>query len=156
MPDSRELSGLFLRFQELAGCSEEFGMADRIDQMTRELLLIRKRSRTPLAAADRKIREIASFLRMNFLKENDLDQIARHFGFSRRNFSRHWEKSGYPPARFLFILRREEAKRLPAETSTPIWKIAEHLHYQQSTWFCFAFRRYLGETPLHDRRRFRK
>lgn len=161
LPDSRELSGLFLRFQEFAGCSEDFGIADRIDllafQMMRELLLIRKRSRTPLAAADRKIREIASFLRMNFLKENDLDQIARHFGFSRRNFSRRWEKSGYPPpARFLFMLRMEEAKRLLAETSTPIWKIAELLHYQRSAWFCFAFRRLTGETPLHYRKRFRK
>ena len=55
-----------------------------------------------------------------------------------------------------FYARMEEAKRLLAETSTPIWKIAEHLHYQQSAWFCFAFRRYVGETPLHYRRRFRK
>ena len=137
---------------------DEFGTIDRIDmlcfQIVREILLARKLEQTPLAEADEKIRRIASYLRLNCMQEIDFDELARQHGFSRRTFSRHWEKSGYPsPAQFLFELRMMEAKRLLAETSTPIWKIAELLHYQGSAWFCFSFRKHTGETPLGLRKR---
>lgn len=158
LPDSPELNGLFLRIQELAGHSEGFGAADRIDmlcfQMFQEVLLIRKRGRTPLAESDEKIRRIASYLRLNFQQEIDFDELARKSGLSRRTFSRHWERTGYPPpAQFLFELRMGEAKRLLAETPLPVWEIAYRLHYRGCAWFCAAFRRHAGETPLQYRRR---
>lgn len=158
MPESAAFHALFMQLQEFARHSEEFGVVDRIDmlcfQIVREILLARKLEQTPLAEADEKIRRIASYLRLNCMQEIDFDELARQHGFSRRTFSRHWEKSGYPsPAQFLFELRMMEAKRLLAETSTPIWKIAELLHYQGSVWFCFSFRKHTGETPLGFRKR---
>lgn len=158
MPESAAFNALFMQLQELARHSEEFGVVDRIDllcfQVIRELILARKQNQTPLAEADEKVRRIASYLRLNCMQEIDFDEVARSHGFSRRTFSRHWEKSGYPPpAQFLFELRMMEAKRLLAETSTPIWKIAELLHYQGSAWFCFSFRKHTGETPLGFRKR---
>lgn len=158
MPESAAFHALFMQLQEFARHSEEFGVVDRIDmlcfQIVREILLARKLEQTPLAEADEKIRRIASYLRLNCMQEIDFDELARQHGFSRRTFSRHWEKSGYPsPAQFLFELRMMEAKRLLAETSTPIWKIAELLHYQGSAWFCFSFRKHTGETPLGFRKR---
>lgn len=158
MPESAAFHALFMQLQEFARHSEEFGVVDRIDmlcfQIVREILLARKLEQTPLAEADEKIRRIASYLRLNCMQEIDFDKLARQHGFSRRTFSRHWEKSGYPsPAQFLFELRMMEAKRLLAETSTPIWKIAELLHYQGSAWFCFSFRKHTGETPLGFRKR---
>ena len=130
MPESAAFHALFMQLQEFARHSEEFGVVDRI------------------------IRRIASYLRLNCMQKIDFDELARQHGFSRRTFSRHWEKSGYPsPAQFLFELRMMEAKRLLAETSTPIWKIAELLHYQGSAWFCFSFRKHTGETPLGFRKR---
>ena len=158
MPESAAFHALFMQLQEFARHSEEFGVVDRIDmlcfQIVREILLARKLEQTPLAEADEKIRRIASYLRLNCMQEIDFDELARQHGFSRRTFSRHWEKSGYPsPAQFLFVLRMMEAKRLLAETSTPIWKIAELLHYQGSAWFCFSFRKHTGETPLGFRKR---
>ncbi len=160
MPESAAFHALFMQLQEFARHSEEFGVVDRIDmlcfQIVREILLARKLEQTPLAEADEKIRRIASYLRLNCMQEIDFDEVARSHGFSRRTFSRHWEKSGYPPpAQFLFELRMMEAKRLLAETSTPIWKIAELLHYQGSAWFCFSFRKFTGETPLGFRKRSR-
>lgn len=158
MPESAAFHALFMQLQEFARHSEEFGVVDRIDmlcfQIVREILLARKLEQTPLAEVDEKIRRIASYLRLNCMQEIDFDELARQHGFSRRTFSRHWEKSGYPsPAQFLFELRMMEAKRLLAETSTPIWKIAELLHYQGSAWFCFSFRKHTGETPLGFRKR---
>ncbi len=158
MPESAAFHALFMQLQEFARHSEEFGVVDRIDmlcfQIVREILLARKLEQTPLAEADEKIRRIASYLRLNCMQEIDFDELARQHGFYRRTFSRHWEKSGYPsPAQFLFELRMMEAKRLLAETSTPIWKIAELLHYQGSAWFCFSFRKHTGETPLGFRKR---
>lgn len=158
MPESAAFHALFMQLQEFARHSEEFGVVDQIDmlcfQIVREILLARKLEQTPLAEADEKIRRIASYLRLNCMQEIDFDELARQHGFSRRTFSRHWEKSGYPsPAQFLFELRMMEAKRLLAETSTPIWKIAELLHYQGSAWFCFSFRKHTGETPLGFRKR---
>ena len=162
LPEAPELNAIFRRIQELAGKSEEFGAADRIDmlcfQMLQEVLLIRKqRSRAPVSWPDEKIRRIASYLRLNLMREIDLDELARESGFSYRTFSRHWKQAGYPPpVQFLFELRMEEAKRLLAETVTPIREIAARIHYQGCAWFCAAFRRHTGTTPLQYRRRFQR
>ena len=126
MPESAAFHALFMQLQEFARHSEEFGVVDRIDMLCFQI-----------------VREIllARKLEQTPLAEAD-EKIRRIASYLRPS-----------PAQFLFELRMMEAKRLLAETSTPIWKIAELLHYQGSAWFCFSFRKHTGETPLGFRKR---
>lgn len=155
-----EISALFRRIQALAEHPGAFGATDRLDmlcfQMFQELMLARRRMQCPLPEEDEKLRRIISHLQRNFTDEIDLEELARNAGFSRRTFSRRWKQTGLPPpAQYLFNLRMEEAERLLAETALPIWKISLRLNYRNSAWFCAAFRRHTGETPLQFRRRHR-
>lgn len=155
-----EISALFRRIQALAEHPGAFGATDRIDmlcfQMFQELMLACRRMQCPQTEEDEKIRRIVSHLQRNFTDEIDLEELARNAGFSLRTFSRRWKRTGLPPpARYLFDLRMEEAERLLAETALPVWEISRRLNYRNSAWFCAAFRRRTGETPLQFRRRHR-
>lgn len=64
------------------------------------------------------------------------------------------EAGGASAAGYLMDLRMEEAKRLLEQTNMPVSDIADELLYCCSAWFCSAFRRVNGETPLQYRRKF--
>ncbi len=158
LPQTPEIAAGFRQLRELAKHAGEFGAADRIDMLSlrlfQEFLLARKKHQSPLEEEDEKLRRIVSHLQRNFLDEIDLDELAKGSGFSRRTFSRRWARTGLPPpAQYLFELRMAEAKRLLTETALPVWEISQRLRYRGSAWFCAAFRRHTGETPLQYRRR---
>lgn len=161
LPQSMELNDIIQRIQDLATRPGEFGVVDRLDMLCarlfQELLLHRERNRTPWVENREKIHTIISYLQLNFTHPVNLEELARRNGLSYRTFLRHWKQTGLPPpAQYLAELRMEEAKRLLAETELSIVEITEHLHYCGSAWFCAAFRRSVGKTPLQYRRCFRK
>ncbi len=138
---------------------DEFGTIDRIDmlcwRLVQEFLLVYHKKENPLPASSRKILKIVAWLQLNLKKPIHWESLARQHGLSYRSFLRQWKQAGLPPPnRYLMDLRMEEAKRLLEQTNMPVADIADELLYCCSAWFCSAFRRVNGETPLQYRRKF--
>ena len=133
---------------------DEFGTIDRIDmlcwRLVQEFLLVYHKKENPLPASSRKILKIVAWLQLNLKKPIHWESLARQHGLSYRSFLRQWKLAGLPPPN----LRMEEAKRLLEQTNMPVSDIADELLYCCSAWFCSAFRRVNGETPLQYRRKF--
>jgi len=134
--------------------------ADRIDRLCMSLLsefLLATRSYPLECRQSTRIREAASYLYAHpttFFGR--LDDLARKFGFSRRNFARLWRKEfGSSPGRSLKELRFGEACRLLSSTDLTISEIATQLGYSEATNFVAAFRQCADCTPLAYRLKYR-
>lgn len=124
-------------------------------RLVQEFLLVYHKKENPLPVNSRKILKIVAWLQLNFKKPIHWESLARQHGLSYRSFLRQWKQAGLPPPnRYLMDLRMEEAKRLLEQTNMPVSDIADELLYCCSAWFCSAFRRANGETPLQYRRKF--
>ena len=134
----------------------EFCAADRIDSSRFRMIedsLLSIRSREPQnSQIEKKIRTIASHLKIHYQNEESFDSLAKECGLSRRSFFRNWKEIfGIPPRQWLQMQRFAEASRLLKETTLDIATIGEILGYQETSSFCTAFKRYWGITPLHCR-----
>ncbi|NMA39688.1 MAG: helix-turn-helix transcriptional regulator [Lentisphaerae bacterium] len=136
------------------------GAADRIDRLCMSLLsefLLAMRSHPPECRQRTRIREAASYLYAHPMPYfGRLDDLARKFGFSRRNFARLWRAEfGTSPGRSLKELRFAEACRLLSSTDLTISEIATQLGYSEATNFVAAFRKYAHCTPRAYRLKYR-
>ena len=159
LPRKTAFYEIFREIQTEARHLDEFGTIDRIDmlcwRLVQEFLLVYHKKENPLPASSRKILKIVAWLQLNLKKPIHWESLARQHGLSYRSFLRQWKQAGLPPPnRYLMDLRMEEAKRLLEQTNMPVADIADELLYSCSAWFCSAFRRVNGETPLQYRRKF--
>lgn len=159
LPRKTAFYEIFREIQTEARHLDEFGTIDRIDmlcwRLVQEFLLVYHKKENPLPASSRKILKIVAWLQLNLKKPIHWESLARQHGLSYRSFLRQWKQAGLPPPnRYLMDLRMEEAKRLLEQTNMPVADIADELLYCCSAWFCSAFRRVNGETPLQYRRKF--
>ena len=161
LTDPEVFTSMLNRMRELLKSSEEFGMADRIDllgfQIFAEIVLQWEKQNSPIGQMDRRIFQAASYLRLHFLDEIDFVQLAKKYGFSCRTFLRRWAEAGYQtPAAMLFELRMEESRRLLTETDLSVSEIASRLRYHSCAWFCAAFKKKNGQSPLAYRKKSRR
>lgn len=152
LPPSPELEALAQRIYALMEHAIEYGVPDRLDALCMEflctMLSLREHHRATPASG---IRAAASWM-MAHPGESDISNIARRFGFSRRNFDRCYrEEFGNSPGRSLFEYRMLEAVRLLTETDSSVEEISEMLGYSEPANFIAAFRRRHGNSPLRFR-----
>ena len=137
--------------------SNEYGVSDRIDQLAFQLfqeLLLAKDTHMKNPSVEPKIMQLASFLQVHFNEDIDYGCLARKYGFSRRSLFRHWKNYfDKTPAEYVFDLKMREAERLLTETEKDVWEITQALNYQGSAYFCAAFKKHSGLTPLQYRKR---
>ncbi len=157
LPDAGGLRALYRRLRELAQHCEEPGVVDQIDllglEMLQEALLLRQfGSENYVPEEESRIRCAVNWVNLHFMDEMSTEQLARRFHFSLRTFLRRWAATGLPtPAKYIFDLRMQEARRLLLGTDLPVYRIARMLHYRDSAWFCAVFRKYFDQTPLQLR-----
>ncbi len=148
-----EINKMIREIGELLDRAHEYGMADRLDtrciMLWEELIMQRGRMNGNSDYMDAKIRAIAAYFDLNFLKEIDIDELIRGNGLSRRNFYRCWKKSfKISPAIYLRNLKLTEAGRLLGETGLSIWEISDRLNFRNPSYFCLLFKQHFGKTPL--------
>jgi len=153
LPRSPELESLAQRIYALMEHSFEYGVPDRIDALCLEFLctMLALREQPSAAGNASAIRAAGSWM-MAHPGASDIDQIARKFGFSRRNFDRCYRAEfGISPGRNLLEYRMLEAMRMLTETASSIEEISSSLGYSDPANFIAAFRRRNGITPYRFR-----
>ncbi|MBO5923051.1 MAG: helix-turn-helix transcriptional regulator [Lentisphaeria bacterium] len=128
------------------------GFADKLDlvcyTLVHESMLLLAEKQVVLSEIDKKILNIASYLQTHYAEKCDIDKLSARYGFSRRNFLRHWERIFHcTPGEYLNKLKLLEAKRILKETSFPLAEIANQLGFCDVGYFCRFFRRHTGITP---------
>lgn len=149
---SPELNALLRQFSDLMPHSQEYGIADRIDilcfQVLEELMIMRKKTGAGADLYRDRILQIASYLKLYFANDIDIDELAKTYGFSRRSLFRHWARHfDVSPAEYILNLKMEEAKRLLRDTRQNVCAISAHLNFSEANYFCSVFRKYYGTTP---------
>ena len=77
-------------------------------------------------------------------------------GLTERSFKRRFRQAtGMTPMDYVHTLRLEEAKQMLESGEAPIDEVAEQVGYADPSFFRALFRRRVGLTPSHYRRRFR-
>ncbi len=155
-----EITGILRETRDILPRYREYGIADRLDllalRMLEAVLLQRKHSPAKEVHMDAKIQRIAASFQLNFCKEIDLETLLKENGISRRHFFRTWNRFfTQTPAAYVQTLKLNEAARLLTVTSIPIWEITHKLGFQNSSYFCFLFKKQFKTTPLKYRRIFR-
>ena len=157
---SPSITHMIRQLTELLEHSSEYGISDRIDQLAfqlfLELLLARNSHRGNAKYKETKILQVTSYLQIHFNEDIDYERLSAKFGFSRRSLFRHW-KMYYDktPAEYIFDLKMKEAERLLIETGKSVGDITQELNYQGAAYFCAAFKKYSGLTPLQFREKFK-
>jgi transcriptional regulator GlxA family with amidase domain len=76
-------------------------------------------------------------------------------GLSERSFKRRFAKAtGMSPIEYVQTLRLEEAKQILETAELPIEAVAHEVGYEDSSYFGRLFRKSVGLTPAHYRKRF--
>lgn len=81
--------------------------------------------------------------------------MARLSGLPDRSFKRRFRQAtGFTPLEYVHAVRLEAAKERLERGTEPVEAIAEEIGYEDSSFFSRLFRRKVGMTPAHYRRRF--
>ena len=150
MPESLQQTMQLLN--DLRNHVSEPGIADKLDlacyTLVHEAMLIWSEKQIDLREVDKKILNIASYLQTHYAEKCHIDKLAAKYGFSRRNFLRHWERLFHcTPGEYLCKLKLLEAKRMLKETRLPLAEISAQLGFCDAGYFCRFFRRHTGLTP---------
>lgn len=154
------LQHLFEEADSYASSLHVAGVPERIDaifwRILLELFLCRESITRKPDFNEQKIREAASYLHSHCTERNNLSRVIASVGMSRRSFYFYWRKFySQSPAQFILSLRIQQAKFLLENTDDSISRIAEELSFCNPIYFIRAFRKKIGETPQHYRRRLR-
>ncbi|MBI4976961.1 MAG: AraC family transcriptional regulator [Spirochaetes bacterium] len=77
-----------------------------------------------------------------------LQELARASGFTREHFIRVFSKAiGYPPMKYVLMLKAEAAAGMLAGTTLPLESIAERLSFADASHLSRVFRQWKGMTP---------
>lgn len=102
----------------------------------------------------RRIREIVSYIAVNYAKPLTLDEISSHFGLSNEYFSRFFtQKLGIPFKKHLNQVRMSHIYHDLCTTDSPIMEIADMHGFTNYKLFNRMFREIYGSTPREMRRR---
>lgn len=139
--------------------SNEFGITDRIDMLAlglyQELILAGSSQKNSVSPLENKMQKLSSYFQFHFKEDINYEQIAHKFGFSRRSMFRHWKLHyNTTPAQYVFQLKMKEAEHLLLETANSIGEITQELNYQGDAYFCAAFKKHSGLTPLQYRKKY--
>ena len=84
-------------------------------------------------------------------------ELASAAGMSRTNFAERFRKvAGAPPLAYLSRWRMVLAQRALRDPDVRVGDLAAELGYGSESAFSNAFKREIGESPLHYRRRLRQ
>jgi AraC-like DNA-binding protein len=157
----RRLRALFDAWQ--AGGSP-YCLADRVRGVGEALVALRLRSlsqRDGIPATKRSTREelfrriqvAAVFVRENYTKDIDLNEVARVAGMAPHHLHRTFRAAnGVTLHQWIVRLRLDEAKRLVQETDLPISHVCHRVGYASLPSFTTLFRSHFGRPPAAFRR----
>jgi transcriptional regulator GlxA family with amidase domain len=91
----------------------------------------------------------------NYHGGSPVTEMIRRSGLAERTFNRRFQKAtGLSPLEYVHTLRLEEAKQMLEAGLEPVEAVAEAVGYQDPGFFSRLFKRKVGLSPLHYRRRF--
>jgi len=106
-------------------------------------------------ADDALIAQCQEWVAMNYGAAAPVAAMMHIAALPERSFVRRFSKAtGMPPLEYVHRLRIEEAKQMLETSDAPIEAVAAEVGYQDSSFFGRLFRRRVGLTPAHYRRRF--
>ena len=140
--------------RDLILCSQQRGMAERIDLGAYKLITLVLLQKDADKRRDSRIRNVAAYLCAHFNEHFNFDELCERFSISRRSLFRDWEKF-YPgsPQSYLAYLRMQKAVALLADRTLQIQEIGEMVGYSNTAYFIQVFRRQYGCSPGRYRNR---
>ncbi|HKK13888.1 MAG TPA: helix-turn-helix domain-containing protein [Gammaproteobacteria bacterium] len=104
---------------------------------------------------DALITRCQEWVAQNYQQDSPVAAMARLSGLAERSFKRRFARAtGMGPLEYVHTLRLEEAKHLLETTALPVEAVANEVGYGDASFFGRLFRRQVGLTPAHYRRRF--
>jgi transcriptional regulator GlxA family with amidase domain len=104
---------------------------------------------------DSAINQCQVWLAGHFQHPNPISGMIEHCGLSPTTFARRFNRAtGYRPMDYVHALRMEGAKEMLETGSSVIDKIGREVGYEDPASFRRIFKRKVGLTPSHYRRRF--
>jgi transcriptional regulator GlxA family with amidase domain len=104
---------------------------------------------------DAAIMRCQEWVALNYGAAAPVGAMMRISGLPERSFMRRFTgATGMSPLEYVHRLRIEEAKQMLETADEPIEAIADEVGYQDASFFSRLFRRRVGMTPAHYRRRF--
>lgn len=99
--------------------------------------------------------KILDYIEAHFLDDITLKQVAEHFHFSEKYFSRYFkQKMDVSYTQYLTSLKIRQAKYDLQHTDTSLYEIAMKLNFSDASYFTRVFRNAEGITPSEYRRLF--
>jgi transcriptional regulator GlxA family with amidase domain len=104
---------------------------------------------------DATIAEVQAWAGERFHLSNPVQAMIKLSGLPERTFKRRFQQAtGMAPLAYIHALRIEQAKNLLETGLLSIDAIAADIGYEDAGYFSRLFRRLVGLTPVHYRRRF--
>ncbi|RPA65083.1 AraC family transcriptional regulator [Aerococcus agrisoli] len=101
------------------------------------------------------IETIIQYLKDNYAKNIQLDQLAETFDISKYYLIQQFRQlTGYTPIEYLIQIRIHEAQRLLVETDLPISDICVQVGFRTQSYFSKVFKRITDYKPLAYRKKF--
>jgi AraC-like DNA-binding protein len=105
------------------------------------------------ARRDRSLRAAVEYVQQHYAEPLPLENVAHVAGFAPTHFSRLFQRrEGMTFADYVRTLRLERAKQLLTSTELDVTRVADLSGFRSAQYFCRAFRRATGKTPLDFRR----
>jgi len=106
--------------------------------------------------SDAVIAQCQSWIAEHYADDTPVTAMVSLSGLPERTFARRFTQAmGMAPLEYVHALRLEECKRLLETTGLPLDEIASRIGYEDATFLGRLFRRKVGLTPAHYRKRFR-
>ena len=105
--------------------------------------------------SDALIARCQEWLALHYAEPSPVAAMCKLSGLPERSFDRRFVKAtGMSPLEYVHSLRLEEAKQMLETEELPVEAIANEVGYEDASFFGRLFRRKIGLTPAHYRRRF--
>jgi transcriptional regulator GlxA family with amidase domain len=105
--------------------------------------------------ADEAIRKAEDHLRRHFREGMSMEDVAKRFGMSGRNFIRRFKAAtGRLPGEYVQLLRVAAARHLLEAAERPIANVSNDVGYEDVAFCRSVFKRHTGMTPAEYRGRF--
>ena len=104
---------------------------------------------------DLSIKDAQNFIESNFEKKLNIDELARMFNISKRNFLRRFKKAtSNTPLEYIQRVKIEAAKRRLEASVLNIQEVMYAIGYNDEKAFRNIFRKYTGLSPLEYRKKY--
>lgn len=153
---SDDLAGLYARILDLSEKGDAGYQQLTAAIISHMLCIVYSRSMTGRRIVP-KIEEMVSqakiYITANMRSDIYPEQIAGHLNVNHSYFCRKFkEYTGFSPARYIIETRIEHSKQLLCSTTLNSQEIAYECGFETPRYFCMAFRKNVGMTPLEYRR----